>query len=402
MIIGSFNIREGGRLIKRKRIGQIVKNGKADIFLIQESKLESVDVGIINSFWPGEKVGWSFSGSSGASGGLISIWKEDACELKRKLWKDLLICKSKFSDGEWCIAGDFNAVTNKRERRGHGIRSRRSEMRDFSEFIFGSNLIDVQCKGKCFIWYSGDGLSMSRIDWFLLSDSLITAWGIIGQLIDNRDVSNHCPIWLISDFSDWGPKPFRVNDNWFDNSSFLSYVEREWRSIKVEGMSDFILKEKLRILKSSLRTWNVDHFAKIDLDIKEGIQKINNADALLEACREDFVKEVVVERSEATSDLWKKLYLKENFLRQKSRLKWDTLGDSNNKFFHCCMRERSLRNHISSILVEDRLLESVEDVKEEARRFFSSQFAEPDFSRPCLSGIRFSSISCEDVSYPNF
>lgn len=73
MIIGSFNIRGGGSLIKRKRIGQIVKKGNADIFLIQESKVEVVDSGIINSFWPNEKVGWSFIGSSGSSGGLITI-----------------------------------------------------------------------------------------------------------------------------------------------------------------------------------------------------------------------------------------------------------------------------------------------------------------------------------------
>ncbi|XP_058762006.1 uncharacterized protein LOC131635401 [Vicia villosa] len=353
MIIGSFNIRGGGNLIKRKRIAQIVKNGKEDIFLIQESKLETVDVGIVNSLWPNEKVGLSFSGSSGASGGLITIWKEGVCEvlfsfrgegfigikvihkglpfyivnvyspctlqLKRKLWKDLLQCKSYFTDGEWCIAGDFNVVVCKRERRGSGSRSRTSEMKDFAEFILHSNLIDVQCKGKRYSWFSGGGLSMSRIDRFLLSDSLILEWGISGQRIDNRDVSDHCPIWLISDFSDWGPKPFRVNDCWFEDSSFLPFVEKVWRSIKVEGRSDFILKEKLRILKSSLRIWNEEQFGKFDLDIREGIQKINLADSLLSSCQEDSIKEVVIERSEATSEMWKKMYIKENLLRQKSR-----------------------------------------------------------------------------------
>lgn len=48
---------------------------------------------------------------------------------------------------------------------------------------------------------------MSRIDRFLIFDSLILAWGIVGQLIDKRDVSDHCPIWLISNQSDWGKNP---------------------------------------------------------------------------------------------------------------------------------------------------------------------------------------------------
>ncbi|XP_058733490.1 uncharacterized protein LOC131605112 [Vicia villosa] len=368
MIIGSFNIRGGGNLIKRKRIAQIVKNGKADFFLIQESKLESVEEGIVKSLWPNEKVGWSFSGSSGAAGGLIIMWKEGECEVlfsfrgegflgikaihkgfpffivnvyspcslqsKRKLWKDLLQCKSDFSDGEWCIAGDFNVVVSKRERCGTGSRSRMSEMKDFAEFIRSSNLIDVQCKGKRFSWFGGDGRSMSRLD--------------------------------------------RVNDCWFEDSSFLPFVEKVWRSIKVEGRSDYILKEKLRILKSSLRMWNEEQFGKFDLGIREDIQKINLADTLLISCQEDMVKEVVVERSVATSELWKKMYVKENLLRQKSRLKWDNFGDSNSKYFHSCLKERSLRNNLSSILVENRLLVSVEDVKEEARRFFSQLYSETD------------------------
>lgn len=88
-------------------------------------------------------------------------------------------------------------MVNERERYGSVNNYIRVEMRDFANFIHYIYLIDVQCKGKSYSWYISDGKSMSRIDRFLLSDSLICDWGIVGQLINKRDLFDHCPIWLI-------------------------------------------------------------------------------------------------------------------------------------------------------------------------------------------------------------
>lgn len=88
------------------------------------------------------------------------------------------------------------------------------------------NLIDVPCLCNNFSWVSGDGRSMSRLDRFLLSKPLIVLWGVVGQVINKRDISDHCPIWLMLDKVDWGPKLFKVNDNWFENKDFLFFLLR--------------------------------------------------------------------------------------------------------------------------------------------------------------------------------
>lgn len=123
-------------------------------------------------------------------------------------------------------------------------------MRDFSGFIEESNLIDVRCKGKIFSWFSWDRKDMSRIDRFLLSDSLITMWGIVGQLIGKRDVSDYYPIWIIINCFNWGPKPFNVKNSWFDNKEFcllwwgnggrcelwvevIFFLKRSWDSLRI-------------------------------------------------------------------------------------------------------------------------------------------------------------------------
>lgn len=72
-------------------------------------------------------------------------------------------------------------------------------------------------------------------------------------MVGSSGVSDHCSIWIMVNNLDWGPKPFNVLNVWFENINFFPFVEKEWSSLRVHGRSDFMLKEKLRLLKGSLR-----------------------------------------------------------------------------------------------------------------------------------------------------
>lgn len=50
MIIGTFNIRGGCSLLKRRRIHQIITKGGADMFLIQERKMQNCSVAAAKAF----------------------------------------------------------------------------------------------------------------------------------------------------------------------------------------------------------------------------------------------------------------------------------------------------------------------------------------------------------------
>lgn len=154
------------------------------------------------------------------------------------------------------MGGDFNAIKNERERKGRVMKINMKEADLFAEFILKCELVDVPCKGKTFTWFSGDGNSKSRIDRFLLSSVVIDRWDVKGQLIGDRDISDHCPIWIIPENLNWGPKPFKFNNEWFSHVSFIPFVEHEWKKLHVIGRSDFVLKEKLRLLEDKLKVWN--------------------------------------------------------------------------------------------------------------------------------------------------
>lgn len=50
--------------------------------------------------------------------------------------------------------------------------------------------------------------------------------------------------------------------------------------MKLYRRGDFVLKEKLRLLKSKLKWWNVNVFGNIDMESEDGVNEINALDNL--------------------------------------------------------------------------------------------------------------------------
>lgn len=87
--------------------------------------------------------------------------------------------------------------------------------------------------GNTFIWLCGDGLAMSIVDIFLLSKHIIDRWKVVGQFIRSMDISDHCPIWLKANNSNWDPKPFKFNNCWLEHPKCIKFMEREWNSFRI-------------------------------------------------------------------------------------------------------------------------------------------------------------------------
>ncbi|MCI19886.1 cysteine-rich receptor-like protein kinase, partial [Trifolium medium] len=143
-------------------------------------------------------------------------------------------------------------------------------------------VVDVPVLGKKFSWFSADGKSMSRIDRFLLSDGFIVKHGISGQWIGDRDISDHCPVWLIVSPVNWGPKPFRVINGWLEHPDFLSFVETSWKSFAVHGKKAYVLKEKFKLLKDCLKKWNKEVFGFLDLNIEKTVKDLNDIENMMD------------------------------------------------------------------------------------------------------------------------
>lgn len=90
------------------------------------------------------------------------------------LWRDIIYYKRKFEGGDWCLGGDFNAISNKKEMFGSSSsHCSQSEIEELNEFINPIELVDIPTISNFFTWSNRDGSSRSRLDKFLLSKSLV-------------------------------------------------------------------------------------------------------------------------------------------------------------------------------------------------------------------------------------
>ncbi|XP_058756407.1 uncharacterized protein LOC131629638 [Vicia villosa] len=300
----TFNVRGCGNSIKKGRICQLLNKGKAVMCFLQETKVEVMTDDIVKSLWGSmAEVEWSAKGSDGRSGGILIMWRKNVitpvcsfmgngylginasyrgkncyfinvyspcfCADKRKLWYDLLLLKSRWIKGEWIVRGDFNAVKFVVERRGRIDGGRRGVMEDFNSFINLIELVDVLVLGCIHTWINSSGSASSRLDRFLISDGIIQWWKIVAQCSGSRDISDHRPVLIKTSNLDWGPKPFKVFNTWFQHKDFICFVKSAWDSFHVRGKKFFVIREKFRLLKEKLFWWNKNVFGWVDLQIEE-------------------------------------------------------------------------------------------------------------------------------------
>lgn len=130
-------------------------------------------------------------------------------------------------------------------------------------------------------------------------------------------MSDHCPIVLCMRTQNWGRKPFRFNNSWMTHDGFKEIVVEFWLNANVNGWKTYVVKEKLKNLKSVIRKWNSENFGDIDGKIKVLELAISDLDLTGE---DGSLSESDVElRKVLFADLWKNMKDKESLLKQKSR-----------------------------------------------------------------------------------
>ncbi|WJX34031.1 hypothetical protein P8452_22182 [Trifolium repens] len=207
---------------------------------------------------------------------------------------------------------------------------------------------------------------MSRLDRFLVSEGFIDKSGIHNQWVGDRDISDHCPIWLVSSKVNWGLKPFKFNNCWINHPGFFDFVKTTWENLEFHGNKAFVLKEKLKSLKLSLKQWNREVFGIVDLNIDKTVQELNEVEDLLATGDGDHT---TLNSKELVKQFWEQIHVKER---------------------------RRRRNQIMMLKKGGVWLEGVTEIKSEAVDQFSHQFAEEWNNRPFLQGIDFNTLSRDD------
>ncbi|XP_028069647.1 uncharacterized protein LOC114272174 [Camellia sinensis] len=264
-------------------------------------------------------------------------------------------------------------------------------MKDFNDFIDKCELTEIQMMRRKFTWCNAiDGNKWSKIDRFLLSPEWLERfklklWGL------PRLIYDHCPLALLEDDRDWGPKPFKFTNAWLLHPNFVSFLVKVWQETQINGRAGFILHRKLHALKLALKKWSKEVFGNVSEKIKEVECQLHSLD-LLAKDRPLLEAELKLKR-EGRSEMWRLNRMLEWEWLQKLRLEWTLKGDRNTRFSHVMASSRHNRNALNSILVEERVVEDPEQVKQEVWAHLNGHFSKEWRIRPILIGD-FKSVSC--------
>ncbi|XP_071699793.1 uncharacterized protein [Rutidosis leptorrhynchoides] len=223
-------------------------------------------------------------------------------------------------------------------------------------------------------------MKFSKLDRFLVSDSIFTLWSNTSSKTLDRDLSDYCPIILRNNPLDFGPKPIRVFDAWLNLKDADTIIERAWSIPTVGNRPDCIFRNKLKNVKMELKKHS-NQLDNIDSQIRVHLTECNNWEQIAET-RPLF---------ESEKQKWideKMLYIvkekkKTNMLKQKSRIKWALEGDENSKYFHNYIKRRTSKNNIHGLSINGTWSEDPFLIKQEAYSYFKNLFQSKHLREEC-------------------
>ncbi|GJS61723.1 RNA-directed DNA polymerase, eukaryota [Tanacetum coccineum] len=332
--------------------------------MVKETKMENIDLFSIKRCWGNLAFDYAHSASVGNSGGILCVWDpksfsklnatisdyfvmvrgdwipngtklliisiyapQDLSE-KKMLWDYLSHVIAQWA-GEVVVMGDFNEVRKKDERFGsvfnvHGANA-------FNLFIFNAGLEEVPLGGCSYTWCHKSASNMSKLDCFLISESLLNSCQNISAITLERFLSDHRPILMRESHYDYGPVPFRFFHYWFEIKGFDKFVEDSWKeAVVVEPNAMTKLMKKLKHLKENIRLWNKGNTIKGCGDV-----------------------EIVNKRANVVRSLQELENLQSLEAAQKSKIKWAIEGDENSKYYHGILNKKRSQLAIRGILVDE-------------------------------------------------
>ncbi|GJX45730.1 RNA-directed DNA polymerase, eukaryota [Tanacetum coccineum] len=159
---------------------------------------------------------------------IISVYAPQELTEKKMLWDYLTLVMSNW-EGEVVIMGDFNEVRNKSERFGTTFNRHGADV--FNLFISNAGLEEVPLEGCSFTWCHKSATKMSKLDRFLISDSLLCSCPHISSITLDRYLLDHRPILMREVYYDYGPVPFQLFHYWFEVEGFDKFIEDSWRKL---------------------------------------------------------------------------------------------------------------------------------------------------------------------------
>ncbi|XP_071688112.1 uncharacterized protein [Rutidosis leptorrhynchoides] len=268
--------------------------------------------------------------------------------------------------GKWVISGQESIIADIATR--------------FNELIARNNLIEIPINGRKFTRISDDGEKFSKLDRFLVNGNFISLWKDLSVQPLDRQVSDHCPLILKDKYIDFGPKPFKIFNEWFTKYGVEDIVKNAWVKPVTSKRLDCIFRDRLKNVMFDLHDWSKREFGNLDTEINDLKSKVEVWEKIAEcgSLNDNERKTWLDDRKS-----WiEKENIKINMLKQKAKNRWILEGDENSKFFHASIQKIYNKSNIRGLNKNGSWNENPSEVKDAIRNHFQKIFESKVCERP--------------------
>ncbi|GKB74189.1 hypothetical protein Tco_0935601 [Tanacetum coccineum] len=255
----------------------------------------------------------------------------------------------------WVIMGDFNSALFI-EDTYYGSSKMNISMRDFNECVGNVEIADVNSTGLHYTWNQkskGDYGILKKIDRVMANLGFTSKFPGSYAVFQPYRISDHAPTVLrIRKISSDKPKPFKFFNFLSYKPEFLQVVTNQW-GINVNGHNMFRLVKRLRGMKKPLRKLlhaqgNIhERVKRLRYELDE-VQKVLDKNPASSSLRDE--EAVYLDAfNQATLD-------EERYLKQKAKIEWLRVGDTNSGYFHRSVKANVSRSRIDCIRGHDNIL----------------------------------------------
>ncbi|XP_039034125.1 uncharacterized protein LOC120170218 [Hibiscus syriacus] len=317
----SWNVRGLGKSEKVRAVARLVTRVKPTFLLLQETKLNKFQ----NGFW--RKLGGKFKASN-FDCVIINVYGP-AVEADKEVFFRELSSFVHTLELPVCVGGDFNAYLDPEEK--IGVAQNWHFVDIFNAFNFPKAI----------------------------------------QKLLPKSLSDHNPLLLEEDCTEWGPKPFRFFNYLLEEDGFDGVIRNSIFNLKTENGRRGLLsilqgtKKAIKNCPNSNHKGFSEEISVVETRIHE-LELRSQGGGISAQDREQLLR--------WRNDLWNLHRKEESIWLQKSRQKWITNGDRNTRFFHLCTLNRSRVNAISSLKVAGVEITDPDQIRAAISYFFKRSY----------------------------
>lgn len=310
------------------------------------------------------------------------------------LWQDLNSLSS--TNLPWCCLGDFNCVISINEVRG-GREHWTPAMQAFKDCLSNAGLTSIRTVGDLFTWTDKRADPILKCLDRVVGNGLWLNTHTEGYVINkNRSIMDHNPLILsvpmqLTRYS----KPFQFYNFMIEIPGFLQTVLEAWNSTVLFGNPMAILCRKLKVVKEALVNMNKRH-GNLQSNVKVARDALADIQDRLAVAPSDELRD-----NEASTivKLNQALLQEESLLLQKSRVKWLSKGDGNNKFFHNQCKSNWNQNKVLALVNQSgTMLHGQRDCAKIAVDYFTDVLGSPNHTSLLENDDILEGINCPNIT----